>query len=67
MLVSLGFQEKPTNEGFPTPTIIASRNLNTKADSAYGVETKADAEAYIDARKTVGERAATKRSPGNWS
>ena len=64
MLVELGFRETPARTGFPTPAIINREPIGV--DSAYGVDSKAEIEVYIDTRKTVGERATTKRSPGNW-
>lgn len=67
MLVELGYTEKPVqSDGFPCPAIICSRELST-IPIGYGAETKAEVEAHIDFNKTVGQRATTKRSAGNWS
>jgi len=65
MLVSLGFKETPIRMSFPCPGIIHSKPK--VAESTSHLEGKAEIEQYIDSRKTVGERATTKRSPGNWS
>lgn len=65
MLVDLGFQAKPAESSFPCPAVITSREP-LRVPGGYGAETKAEIEAEIDFRKSVGERATTKRSPGNW-
>lgn len=66
MLVSLGFEQEEIQEGFPCPTVINSRELST-TPLGYGAETLEEIAADIDYRKTIGERAATIRSSGNWS
>ena len=65
MLVSLGFKETTIRTSFPCPAIISWKP--PASDSTSHLEGKAEIEQYIDSRKTVGERATTKRSPGNWS
>lgn len=65
MLVRLGYKEKRVQSGFPCPAVISSREPPTTF-FGYGAETKTEAEAHIDLHKSVGDRATTKRSLGNW-
>ncbi len=64
-LVELGYTPPPERLGFPRPTVIHGRKLFI-TPVGYGAETLEEVEADIDHRKTVGERATTNRSPGNW-
>ena len=66
MLVSLGFEAKPVRSGFPCPAVIGSRERLTTS-VGHMLETREEVEATIDAFRSVGERATTKRSPGNWN
>ena len=65
-LVWLGYVAPPERLGFPCPTVIRSRESSV-APVSYGDYTAGEIEVNIDYHKTVGERATTKRSPGNWS
>jgi hypothetical protein len=65
LLVELGFKAQPTRTGFPCPAIIHRRE-STSMDGASYLESKDEIDGYLDLRKSVGERAVTKRSPGNW-
>ena len=65
-LVGLGYRPPPEKSGFPCPAVIRSREPSI-IPVGHGAETAREIEVAIDHRKTVGERAITKRSPGNWS
>ena len=64
MLVHLGFTATPAPTGFPRPAVILGREI-APISSCYEMSA-GEIEVHIDAQKTVGERATTKRSPGNW-
>jgi hypothetical protein len=64
MLVGLGFEAEPARAGFPCPHVIRSREP-VPIGPSHMLETQDHIDAAVDMRKTVGERATGKRSPGN--